>query len=112
MRISKQYINHFEDGEALVIDERDFNDVQTFQLQTIKAKAMELILAAVPEYKQRNAALGLLSSQETQQIKTAIQDIRNISNTLEQQILAVTWDGDEATRPAACDAIQDVRWPD
>jgi hypothetical protein len=64
-----------------------------------------------PDYKQRNAALGLLSIEETEQIKTDIQNIRSISNSLEQQILAITWDGTEENRPAACGAVQNIRWP-
>jgi CRISPR-associated endonuclease Csn1 len=43
--------------------------------------------------------------------KTEIQNIRSISNSLEQQILSITWDGTEETRPAVCDAIQNIRWP-
>jgi hypothetical protein len=111
MKIYKEYINHYEGGDALIIDERNFNDVQTFQLKIIREKAMELILAIAPDYKQRNAALGLLSEQETQQIKDNIQNIRNISNSLEQQILNVSWDGDESTRSTACDSVQNIIWP-
>ena len=72
--------------------------------------AKELILAAAPEYKQRNAALGLLDQTETDVMKQAIQDIRAISNSKEAEILAVVWDGTEPTRAAACDAVQAVRW--
>jgi hypothetical protein len=25
--------------------------------------------------------------------------------------LSITWDGTEETRPAVCDAIQNIRWP-
>lgn len=111
MKIAKQYVNCYEGGDCTIIDDRIFNDVVAFQLIQIRSKAMELILAVAPEYKQRNAALGLLSEQETQQIKNDIQNVRNISNSLEQQILAISWDGTEETRSEACDAIQDIRWP-
>ena len=95
----------------IIIDERLFSDCVSFQLQEIRKTAMEKILIAVPEYKQRNAALGLLSAQEEQQVKDAIQEIRTISNSLEQQILSVSWDGQESSRAAACDAVQNIRWP-
>ena len=92
-------------------DQRLFVECVDFQLKMIRQKARDLILEVAPEYKQRNAALGLLTDQEAQQIKTDIQNIRNTSNSLEQQILAVTWDGTEETRPAACDVVQNIRWP-
>lgn len=95
----------------IFIDERVFNDCLKKQLQDIREQAKELILKVAPEYKQRNAALGLLSEEETEQIKTDIQNIRNISNNLEQQIEAIQWDGTEETRSSACDAIQNIRWP-
>ena len=110
MNFSKEYIYN-QDGQLTIVDERNFNDCKNQQLKYIKEKAMELIITAVPEYKQRNAALGLLSDEESQQIKNTIQNYRNISNSLEQQILTVIWDGTEETRAAACDAIQSGTWP-
>ena len=99
--ITQTYIN---------IDERSFEDCVKKQLEEIRKQSQTLILASAPDYKQRNAALGLLSEQETQQIKDNIQNIRNISNSLEQQILAVIWDQTEETRSASCDAVQAIRW--
>ena len=110
MKISKQYVNHYEGGDALVIDERDFADVVAYQLQQIRETAKDMILAVAPDYKQRNAALGLLTQQETNKIKADIESIRTVSNQKEAEIFAVVWDGTEATRPAACDAVQAVRW--
>ena len=110
MKISKQYVNHYEGGDALVIDERDFADVVAYQLQQIRETAKDMILAVAPDYKQRNAALGLLTQQETNKIKADIESIRIVSNQKEAEILAVVWDGTEANRPAACDAVQAVRW--
>ena len=110
MKITLSHIFN-EDGTATITDNRDFFDCKIFAVQKTKEKAMEKILVLAPDYKQRNAALGLLSEQETQQIKDNIQTIRNISNSLEQQILAITWDGTEETRISACDAVQDIRWP-
>ena len=111
MTISKVQYYDEQTGIYSYEDERIFSMCRDFQLDVIRQQARDLILKVAPEYKQRNAALGLLSDQEVQQIKTDIQNIRNTSNSLEQQILAVTWDGTEETRPAACDAVQNVRWP-
>jgi hypothetical protein len=100
-----------EDTKTLTeIDERVFSDCVVFQLQVIREKAKELILAVAPEYKQRNAALGLLTQQEINEIKANIQSIRTVSNQKEAEILSVVWDGTEANRPAACDSVQAVRW--
>jgi hypothetical protein len=99
--LSQQYI---------IVDNRIFSDCVKKQLEVIKEKAKNLILEVAPEYKQRNAALGLLSDEESQNIKDSIQNIRNISNNFEQQILAITWDGNEESRKAACDAVQNIRW--
>ena len=110
MRITTSCIFN-EDGTTTITDNRDFFDCQIFAVQRIKQKAMEKILAVAPEYKQRNAALGLLSEEEAQTIKSHIQNVRNISNSLEQQILAVTWDGTEETRSMACDSVQNILWP-
>lgn len=97
-------------GDYIVRDERIFSDCVEFELKRIRNHAKELILAAVPEYKQRNAALGLLSDAEITEIKNNIQTIRNISNEKENDITSVVWNGTEETRAAACDAVQAVRW--
>ena len=110
MRIFKEYIFDQSNGQTTLIDDRLFEDCVDYQLSQIREKAKELILASVPEYKQRNAALGLLSDQETQQIKDSIQAIRTISNQKEAEINAIVWDGQESTRSAACDAVQSIMW--
>lgn len=107
----KQQIFNEQTNQYEYLDERNFQFCVEYQLKIIKDAAKEKILEVAPEYKQRNAALGLLSDQETQQIKDDIQGLRTLSNNLEQQILSVVWDGQESTRPAACDAVQNVRWP-
>ncbi len=105
MNISKQYF-HNSNGSTVIVDERVFSDCVAFQLNYVRERAKELILQAAPEYKQRNAALGLLSTEETEEIKQKIQQIRIISNQLESGINSVVWDGTEETRPQACDAVQ------
>lgn len=110
MRWSKENIWN-EDNKTLVeVDERVFSICVEHQLQVIRETAKEMILLVAPDYKQRNAALGLLTQEEADDIKTKIQNIRTMSNQKEAQILAVVWDGTEANRAAACDAVQNVRW--
>lgn len=111
MTFIKQQIFDEQTGEYIYIDERNFNFCVEHQLKVVRETAKEKIIEIVPEYKQRNAALGLLSEQETEQIKTYIQTVRNISNSLEQQILSVTWDGTEENRSFSCDAVQNIIWP-
>lgn len=106
----KEQIFHEDTGQYEFIDQRNFQFCVEYQLKVIREIAKEKIIEVAPEYKQRNAALGLLTNQETENIKTSIQNIRNISNSLEQQILSVVWDGTEENRPTACDAVQNVRW--
>lgn len=102
--------NRQDTGEVVVTDNRVFNECVEQQLKTIREEAAKQILEIAPEYKQRNASLGLLTQQETDFIKTHIQNIRNQSNSLESQINSIMWDGQESTRSAACDAVQSIFW--
>jgi 23S rRNA pseudoU1915 N3-methylase RlmH len=102
--------NRQDTGEVIIIDNRVFSECVEQQLKTIREEAAKQILEIAPEYKQRNASLGLLTQQETDVIKTHIQNIRNQSNSLESQINSIMWDGQESTRSAACDAVQSIFW--
>lgn len=106
MRIS--YTN--PDGSTTLVDQREFYSLKEYQLNYIRERAKELILEGAPEYKQRNAALGLLTDAEANAIRAHIQSIRTICNQKEAQIEAVTWDGDPASHAAACDAIEAINW--
>jgi hypothetical protein len=110
MKIFIENIYDENTGQTIIIDNRIFSHCVEYQLKTIREQAKELILAGAPEYKQRNAALGLLSDAEANAIRAHIESIRTISNQKEAEILAVIWDGQEFTRAAACDAIQAIRW--
>ena len=99
------------DGIEIVVDNRDFDACKEHQLAMIRERAMQLIDASVPDFKQRNAALGILSEQERHEIVETIQAIRSISNAKEAEINAIVWDGSENTRRSACDAVQAIRWP-
>jgi hypothetical protein len=106
MRIS--YTN--PDGSTTLVDQREFYSLKEYQLHYIRERAKELIVEQAPEFKQRNAALGLLTDAEANAIRAHIQSIRTISNQKESQIEAVTWDGDPTTHAAACDAIEAINW--
>jgi len=110
MTFIKQVIYDEETGQSYTIDERVFDFCLNNQLQTIRNRAKDLILEGAPEYKQRNAALGLLSDAEANAIRAHIESIRIISNQKETEILSVVWDGTEETRAVACDAVQAVCW--
>ena len=110
MTIFKEQIYDEGSGQYIYKDERVFSMCVSHQLEVIRQRAKELILEIAPEYKQRNAALGLLTQQQIDDLKTGIQNIRNISNQKEQEILSVVWDGSEQTRSFACDAVQAIRW--
>jgi len=98
------------DGSTTIVDQREFYSWKQYQLDTIRQKAKELILEHAPDFKQRNAALGLLTDAEANAIRAHIQSVRTVSNQKEAQIEAITWDGDPATHAAACDAIEAINW--
>lgn len=110
MYISTETIVDSKTGEITFIDNRVFSECVDYQLQELKRIASEKILTIAPEHKQRNAALGLLSEQETQIIKDHIQNIRTQSNLMETQISSILWDGQESTKSVACDAVQAIFW--
>lgn len=98
------------DGTTILVDQREFYAYKDYYLKYIRERAHDLIISVAPEYKQRNAALGLLSEEEANYIKTHIQNIRAISNEKEAQLEAITWDGDPATHAAACDLLETITW--
>ena len=98
------------DGSTTLVDNREFYSYKDYYLKYIRERAHDLIIAGAPEYKQRNAALGLLSDAEANAIRAHIQSIRTISNQKEAALEAITWNGDPATHAAACDQIETVTW--
>lgn len=110
MKFGTDTIYDKDGNEIFVNDTRIFSDCVANQLKFIREHAATLILDGAPEYKQRNAALGLLSQQEIDDMKNHIQTIRNQSNSLEAQVNAISWDGQESTRSSACDAVQSIFW--
>lgn len=98
------------DGSTTVIDNRVFSYVVENQIKGFKKAAEDEILKLCPEYKQRNAALGLLSPEETEFIKNTIQHIRTKCSTLEEEVLSVTWNGKNSTKSKACDKVQSIHW--
>jgi hypothetical protein len=55
-------------------------------IKDIKIKCKEIIIKKYPEYKQRNAALGLLSNEETGMMKLFIKTNTIFSNSLEKKL--------------------------
>ena len=84
MKFGTDTIYDKDGNEIFVNDTRIFSDCVANQLKFIREHAATLILDGAPEYKQRNAALGLLSQQEIDDMKNHIQTIRNQSNALEK----------------------------
>jgi hypothetical protein len=93
-----------------IIDEREVEPVREHRLRQIRKRAARLIEEAVPEFKQRNIAMGIISGAEKTALLSQINAIRDYCNGLEDEINAVTWDGKAGTRAAACDAIEAVSW--
>lgn len=107
MQIEAIYI-YDGNGNVTITDKRVFSDCKEFALQQLRKQAMEKILEIAPEFKQRNAALGLLSEEETNILKLNIQNIRNLSNQKENEILGIVWDGTEENRSSACDLVLSI----
>ena len=93
-----------------IIDHRKFADLVEFQLAHFKTMATEEILVFAPEHKQRNAALGILSQSETQEIKEKINDVLEHYNNCKALVNMVFWDGTDATHAEKCDEVQAVVW--
>lgn len=98
------------DGTVTTTDTRYFPDVVAVAILGIKKAAEEEILSRYPEYKQRNLGMGILSREEETEMRLGIDAIIAYSHQLEAQVNAVTWDGTEETRAAACDAVQTIYW--
>ena len=107
MSTAKHFIN--VDGQVTEQDDRTVEACAAFQVAMLKEACQRAILADVPDYKQRNAALGLLSEQEEAFVRAAITLCRNRCAALEAQVAAIAADHG-LTRTQACDAIQAVLW--
>tara|TARA_R100000789_G_scaffold36088_1_gene39008 strand:+ start:375 stop:866 length:492 start_codon:yes stop_codon:yes gene_type:complete len=59
-----------------IVVDKDLEEIKERKKQKTKWKGKEIVLAKRSEEYQRNAALGLLSEQETEDIKTDIETIR------------------------------------
>jgi hypothetical protein len=71
-----------------VVDNRTLAGEKARRIADLKAVAGDRILSAYPMYKQQNAALGLYSADECQQIKDGIQAFRADCDALEVAINA------------------------
>jgi len=83
----EELIKIYEDNVLIeVIDTRTVAGQKAARIQQIKDAAKAEILDKYPEYKQRNALLGLLSDAEIEEIKVGIQDIRTQASDKENLI--------------------------
>lgn len=100
------------DGSTTVLDQRTPTQSAAAVLRLMRERCEREILALAPDYRQRNAALGLLSQEETQFVKDAINGPRARLAAIEAQLAALVdgWDELEATRAAVCDAIEAIGW--
>ncbi|MBF0212273.1 MAG: hypothetical protein HQM00_01775 [Magnetococcales bacterium] len=80
-------------AEAEVVIARSLHDkplaeVRAALVAQLKDEVQELILAAAPDYKQRNAALGIYTPEEAEAIRSVIRTHRDACNATEAAILA------------------------
>jgi hypothetical protein len=100
-----------KNGSTLrVIDDREFDAVREHRLKQIRKRAARLIEEAVPEFKQRNIAMGIITGSLKTTLVSKINAIRDYCNELEDEINAVEWDGKPSTLADACDSIEAVGW--
>ena len=93
-----------------IIDNRQVEDVRSHRLSRIRKRANRAIEEAVPEYKQRNIAMGIITGAEKTNLLAKINEVRDYCNALEQEIDDVSWDGEESSCAQACDEIEAVSW--
>jgi hypothetical protein len=87
---------------------------QASALARVRREARLIILTKWSIEKQLNAALGLLSTAETDQLKVDIQAVRDASNTAETAIQGVSAANSKALKAnerAAINARASVTWP-
>jgi len=85
----------YEVGESSVtatdtLTDMSLEDAKASAIADMKASAGDEILEAAPDYKQRNAALGILTTEEIDTIKTAIEATRTKCDAKEAAIAACT----------------------
>jgi len=100
-----------QDGSIIeIIDEREVEAVRTYRLSRIRKRAARHIEEVVPEFKQRNIAMGIIKGAEKTSLLAKINSVRDYCNGLEEQINSVAWDGKASSRASACDEIESVGW--
>ena len=111
MNASKKTVVCDQQGNVLrVIDDREVEIVRAYRLSRVRKRAGAAIESAVPEYKQRNIAMGLITGAEKTQLLAKLNEVRDYCNGLEDQINNVSWDGKTKTKHQACDEIESVGW--
>lgn len=84
-------IETWENGVLLDTQEpTDLAAYQAYKIGILQMDCERAILDVVPEFKQRNAAMGILDTDEANDIKTHISACTGYYNTLKAQVLACT----------------------
>lgn len=109
MNVTKT-ISYNDDGTFVIIDDRNVEDCKLYKHNELRKEAMKTILEVAPDFKQRNAALGLLSAEETNIIVTHIKNIREQCDDLLNAVDNISWDGNESTRSQVCDMIMNINF--
>jgi hypothetical protein len=99
-----------EDGTIEHIDNRTVEACRNAAIIRLKGGCQKAILENAPDYKQRNAALGLLDSEETNTIIQCVQQNRQRYEQLKQQVNSIIWDGTESNRIVCCDELNNINW--
>lgn len=98
----KHFIN--DNGQQTVVDLRTQQNTMEAQLRIFKQRCQDAILAAAPEHDQRNAALGLLTMDEAEAIRQAVEGPRERYRALKAQMLGMLAEG------ASVEQIEALRW--
>ena len=110
MSNARETIVNAQSGETTALDTRTVTECRDWAIAFAKHRCAYRINEEAPDYRQRNAALGLLTDAETAQVVGAISAARAACAATEQAVFdaAQAWDGTEATRAAVCDAIEEA----
>jgi len=85
-------IKYDEDSDEVVktakVENIGLDNYKAVKLRELSSNATAEILRVAPEYKQRNAAMGLYEAEKVEQIKADVQKVRTEHDAKEAQILS------------------------
>ena len=68
----------------------DMEPAKAIKVARLKAAAPDAVYSKAPQYKQANAALGILSVEDVKTITDWIQTVRKVTSDMEREITAAT----------------------